>query len=172
LTRSVEVVIADTSPLIALARLEALPLLAALFARVWVTETVLAECLAGIDRSECASIRAAVDAGQLSVCQAPAAHPSWGVDDGEASAIAAALELGAGVVMDDRAGRQAALRLGLPVIGALGVLVLAKRSGLVPEVRPLVAALVDSGYYLAESVIKDALRLAGESSPVASENPS
>ena len=154
---------ADTGALIALARLDALPLLPALFSRVWVTETVLAECCADSARSECAAIRRAVAAGQLEARADPAAHPAWTVDAGEASAIAAALELAAGVVMDDRAGRKLAGRLGLPVVGTLGVLVLAKRAGLVAAVQPLVAALVASGYYLADGVVENALRLVGES---------
>jgi len=81
---------------------------------------------------------------------------------GESSVIAAALELDAGVLIDDRAGRKFALRMGLPVIGVMGVLVLAKRSGQVPAIYPLTSALVDSGYYLSQSVVEDALRLAGE----------
>jgi predicted nucleic acid-binding protein len=164
---SIDIVVADAGPLIALARLEMLPLLPALFSRAWVTETVLAECLAGTDRSEGAVIRAAVVAGHLTVRPVSAALPAWSIDAGEASAIAAALELGAGVVMDDRAGRRLASRLGVPVIGALGVLVLAKRAGLIAEIRPLAESLVDSGYYLAGSVIENALRLAGELPPEA-----
>jgi len=158
LARSVEVVVADAGPLIALARLDVLPLLPALFSRAWVTETVLAECCADSARPECAAIRDAIAAGQLGVRPDPTGHPAWTVDPGEASAIAAALELSAGVVMDDRAGR-----LGLPVVGTLGVLVLAKRAGLVAEIRPWVATLVASGYYLADGVIEDALRWVGES---------
>ena len=40
--------------------------------------------------------------------------------------------------------------------------VLAKRRGLLPSIRPPVEQLVLSGYYLADQVIEDALRLAGE----------
>ena len=150
--------------MIALARLDALPLLAALFTKVWVTETVLAECMAGGERSESRNIREALALGHLQARPVPDVAPAWAVDVGEASAIAAALELGGGVVMDDRAGRRFAARMGLPVIGALGVLVLAKRAGRVAEIRPLVQALTDSGYYLAGSVVEKALELAGEAS--------
>lgn len=163
MARSAEVVVADAGPLIALARLDALHLLPALFSRAWVTETVLAECCADSARPECAAIRDAIAAGQLGVRPDPTGHPAWTVDPGEASAIAAALELSAGVVMDDRAGRRLAGRLGLPVVGTLGVLVLAKRAGLVAEIRPWVETLVASGYYLADGVIEDALRWVGES---------
>ncbi len=161
---SVEVVVADAGPLIALARLDALPLLASLFSAVWATETVLAECGAGHGHKESQIIEDAIKAGHLNVRSSPAANPAWIVDAGEASSIAAALEVGAGLVMDDRAGRRLAASLGLPVIGALGVLVLAKRKNRIPVIRPLVQTLADSGYYLADSVIEKALEMAGESS--------
>ena len=167
---SVEVVVADAGPLIALARLNALPPLPALFSHVWVTETVVDECCADSARSDSAAVRRAIAVGQLAVRSAPAGHPSWTVDAGEASAIAAAFDLTAGVVMDDRAGRKLAERLGLPVVGTLGVLVLAKRAGLIAKIRPWVESLVASGYYLADSVIVDGLRLAGESSPPSSND--
>jgi predicted nucleic acid-binding protein len=64
--------------------------------------------------------------------------------------------------MDDRAGRRVAVGLGIPVIGVLGVLILAKRAGAIPQIRPLVEGLIKSGYYLSGTVIDDALRLAGE----------
>ena len=41
-----QIVVADAGPLIALGRIDALQLLPRLFARVEVTETVVAECLA------------------------------------------------------------------------------------------------------------------------------
>lgn len=154
---------ADAGPLIALARLDGLPLLASLFSKVWITETVLAECKAGHDRKESHSIQAAIDAGHLNLRPSPVVNPAWVVDAGEATSIAAALEMGTGLVMDDRAGRRLASSLGLPVIGALGVLVLAKRNHLIPSIRPLAQILSDSGYYLADSVIEKALEMAGES---------
>jgi predicted nucleic acid-binding protein len=64
--------------------------------------------------------------------------------------------------MDDKAGRAVARRLGVAVIGSVGVLVLAKRNGLLPQVRPLLEALVDGGYFLAPDIVKEARRLAGE----------
>lgn len=48
------------------------------------------------------------------------------------------------------------------MIGVLGVLVLAKRKGLLLTIRQPIQHLVASGYYLAGQVIDDALRLADE----------
>lgn len=163
MTASGKVIVADTGPLIALARLNLLSCLPALFSRVWITETVRAECLARPGKAECGAINAAVDQGILAVCPRFPDSTAWNIDAGESSVVTAALKLGAGVLIDDRAGRRAASRMGLPVIGVMGVLILAKRQGQIPAVRPLALALVDSGYYLSQSVLEDALRLAGES---------
>jgi predicted nucleic acid-binding protein len=81
---------------------------------------------------------------------------------GESGAIGLAQSLGVGLMADDRAARRVADSLGVPVIGVLGVLVLARRLGAIPEIRPLIQALVESGYFLASTLIDEALRRVGE----------
>jgi len=158
----VDIVIADAGALIALSRVLSLALLADGFGQIRLTQTVLAECLARDDRPEGHAIRLAVDAGWLAVQADVPCVPDWNVGAGEASAIAAALALRAGVLIDDRAGRRLAKSLGLPVIGVLGMLVKAKRLGKVPRLRPLAEQLVASGYYLSLPVIEEALQMVGE----------
>lgn len=48
------------------------------------------------------------------------------------------------------------------MIGTLGVLVRAKRTGLLPAVAPLIEQLRVSGHRLSESAVADALPAAGE----------
>lgn len=158
----VDIVIADAGALIALSRVVSLSLLADGFGQVRVTRTVLDECLARDDRPEGRVIREAVEVGWLTVQADVRYSPNWNVGAGEASAIAAALALHAGVLIDDRAGRRLASSLSLPVIGVLGMLVKAKRLGKVARIRPLVERLVASGYYLSMGVVEEALRIAGE----------
>lgn len=155
-------VVADAGPLIALARLDALVLLPALFRNALVTSQVLTECSARPDRDEGRVVQAAIDAGHLLLRDPDEPAPWWGVDPGESSAMKLALDAGAGVLMDDRAGRNVARRLGLDVIGTAGLLVLAKRRGHLSCVREHLSFLVDSGYFLAPGVVAEALRLAGE----------
>jgi uncharacterized protein len=50
----------------------------------------------------------------------------------------------------------------LPVIGTLGVLLRAKRSSLVPAVRPLVDAVVVEGFRLSPALYRDVLEIAQE----------
>ena len=157
------IVIADAGPLIAFARLHQLGLLPQIFGRVFVTEMVFAECAGRADFPESPLIREAVDKKQLELCAAPdfSAYAQK-IDAGEASAIAVAIEYGCGVLMDDKAGRKMATNAGVPVIGTVGVLVLAKRKGLVPLVMPLLEALATSGYFLSTEIIAAALVVSGE----------
>lgn len=90
------------------------------------------------------------------------------VDRGEAEAIALAKELRADLLlMDERKGRRLAAREGIPVIGLLGVVLLARRKQLIPSARTLPRTLLqrlqdEAGMYLAEPIKEAALRTVGE----------
>ena len=84
--------------------------------------------LARRDRPEGARILAAVDSGVPARCANPEASAGLGLGPGEASSIALALERGAGLLADDQAARRVASRLGISVIGLLGVLVPGERA--------------------------------------------
>ena len=84
------------------------------------------------------------------------------VDEGEAEAFALALEKGWRLISDDRKARIWAKRLGVKVIGTAGILVRAKRSGLVPSVKPLLEALKRTGFHLSSDLVVEVLRLVGE----------
>jgi hypothetical protein len=79
---------------------------------------------------------------------------------GERQAIALAVASGAVLSIDDRLGRVVARRLGLRVSGAVGVLVEARRRGLIPVVRPILEELRRHGYWLSDSLFDSALKLA------------
>lgn len=87
------------------------------------------------------------------------------LDRGEAESIALALELSADLVlMDEREGRHAAQRLGLSVVGVVGILIEAKSQGAVDTVRPHLDSLRQTaGFYLSRSLYQHTLLLADES---------
>ncbi|WBL63094.1 DUF3368 domain-containing protein [Thauera sp. WB-2] len=156
------VVVADAGPLIALGRLHRLDLLPFLFADVQVTATVLDECLAHPDLPDAQRIADALSSGLIRRCPDAAAADDGPLDPGESSAIARAREIGAGLLMDDRAAVTHARALGLKVIGTLGVLVLAKRRGQLQEIRPLIAQMRSTGHYLSDAAVHAALSAADE----------
>jgi len=157
--------VADSGPLIALARLGLLSLPAQLFREALVTSTVWDEVSRGPQALESQALNAAVRAGQLRVVDDPAdtlllAEPR--LDAGERSAIALALSKGAVVLVDEKRGRAAAAGLGLHVLGTLGLLVRASDAGMVDKVRPLAEALLQGGYHLARPLVEHTLAAIGE----------
>jgi predicted nucleic acid-binding protein len=86
------------------------------------------------------------------------------LDRGEAESIALALELEAYLLlMAEREGRHAAQRMGLHVVGVVGVLLEARAKGAIDSVRPHLDGLRQkAGFYLSEMVYRRALVLAGE----------
>jgi predicted nucleic acid-binding protein len=153
-----KVVVADTGPLIAFARLRRLDLLPQIFEHVFITHTVMAECTGRTNSPEDSFIREAIDKKHLELCLSPDFSVlARSIDAGEASAIAVAIAQKCGVLIDDKAGRKAAANLDIPVIGTVGVLVLAKRKALVPRVKPLLEQLVASGYFLGAEIVSAAL---------------
>ena len=65
-------------------------------------------------------------------------------------------------MIDDGEARRCARSLSIPVIGTLGLVLLAKRVGRIPLARPVVERLRASGMYLSDVVINQALERVGE----------
>lgn len=159
------VVVADSSPLIALARIDQLGLLPSLYERVTVPEAVWQEVTRGASeqRAGAADVQRArwIDVQRVDAADIEA-HMLL-VDRGEAEAIALASRVHARLLLiDDARGRQLALRLGLQIRGTLGVLVAAKRAGLISAVRPNLDRLRDTGMRVSPRLVAVALTAAGE----------
>lgn len=86
------------------------------------------------------------------------------LDPGEAEAIALAVELDADrLLIDERLGRKAAIRLGLKVTGVLGILIAAKRKNLIQEVKPLLDTLIKQvGFWIDEQLYTEVLQAVDE----------
>ena len=85
------------------------------------------------------------------------------VDEGEASAIALALESGNGLlIIDDRKGRKLARQLGLSIIGTIGIIVDAKLAGIIPSVKPVLVKIRTTNFRITETLELLILRKAGE----------
>jgi len=85
--------------------------------------------------------------------------------EGEAHAIALAIELHADlIIVDDYEARKAATNLGLHITGLGGVLLEAKKQSFIKEVKPLLDQIIGSaGFYLSTQVYNRILQFAGES---------
>ncbi len=87
------------------------------------------------------------------------------LDRGESEAIALALELKAEeLLIDERLGRREAARLGLSMTGVLGILLMAKRRGLIPVVRPVMDDLMTiARFRISRPLYEEVLVIAQES---------
>lgn len=89
---------------------------------------------------------------------------SWNLGSGESDVITLALQKDSyGVVLDDLQARKCAKILNLPLIGSLGLIVKAKREGLLNTIKPAFDQLIASGLYLDPVLIHRILVEMGES---------
>jgi uncharacterized protein len=160
----VHIVVADSSPLIGLARIGQIGLVQKLFVRVIVPRKVWAEVTeARADAPGAAEVAAQgwvelVDADEGLVVELRDL-----VDDGEAEAIAVAKKMpGSVLLVDDQSARRLAMQLNLPIIGTLGILAAAKRAGHLTEVRPHIESLQQIGAYLGDALVQAVLKEIGE----------
>ena len=148
-------VVADTSPLVALHQISLLHILPTLLGRVLIPEAVFKEALS-------VKLEPWIEVKPL---QGPIAGTirSANIGLGETEAISLAVEIGATrLIVDDLQARRLATSLGLPVIGTTGLLLAAKRRGLILSVREPLGALLDLGFRLHPDVHRAALMSAGE----------
>ncbi len=76
------------------------------------------------------------------------------LDAGEAAAVAVALERQAGLTVDARRARRIAARMGVPVVGTIGVLLLAWKQGRVSDPVRMAMEIRDRGLYLSDELIE------------------
>lgn len=86
------------------------------------------------------------------------------LDGGEAEALALAVEHKADLlIVDEQAARKAALHRGLRIIGLLGILLEAKREGLIDSVQVVINELIlKAGFWINPALKREVLNEAGE----------
>ncbi len=152
--------VADASPLIYLAALGRFDLLKICFSKVYVPQAVYEEVVvAGAGQPGAAEVRAASDNGWLQVVSVRNRISVDALldqlDIGEAEAIVLARELDISrILLDDRMARAKAGLMGLTVTGTIGVLMLAKEAGLVPDLKTDLDALVALGFRISPELYK------------------
>ncbi|MBN8436886.1 MAG: DUF3368 domain-containing protein [Candidatus Accumulibacter sp.] len=159
----IDAVVINASPLITLFRSGQSGLLPRLFKQIVVPETVWREV---------------VVQGQGDRAARELSEQSWPVRvDVVSSPRVAAWDLGAGetavlshalvtpplrAVIDDMDARRCARTLGIPMLGTGGLLVLAKRRGLLTAVGDGIEKLRDSGLWLSDDIVRILKTQAGE----------
>ncbi len=65
-------------------------------------------------------------------------------------------------ILDDRAARNCASSLGIQVIGTLGVVLLAKKCGILSQVKPLIISLMEQGFRIDSELLRTVYKSASE----------
>ncbi len=167
-------VVSDASALINLARIGELRLLRQLYGEVLIPQAVWREVVVegagqpGAEEVHRASWLTAKGVANEHLVRALRQD----LDAGEAEAIALALELGADLlIMDERLGRQTAGYLGLRYLGLIGVLIAAKRRGLIGCIKSRLDALRDqAGFRVSDVLYQRVLQDEGEDGQGVADN--
>lgn len=158
-----DVWVANASPIIALAKIDRLELLAKLTREVLLPQAVVEEIIAG---SADDSARQMIEAGWGTRATPQDITPElleWGLGPGETSVLALALERAPAVaLLDDAAARTCAKAIGVSTIGSLGIILRAKKQRLLSSASEAMKALRDAGLFLDDETIRRALLHVGE----------
>ena len=156
-------VVLNNTPLVALWSINRWELLHDLFGEVTIPPAVEAEFLATETESRRKDLDQAVWIQVMAIENPRHARSFVGLDQGEAETLALAVEQDARlVIIDEIKGRRFARRLGLPLTGTMGVLLLAKENGLVDNIAPMINQLQELGFYITPELLSAVLSLAGE----------
>lgn len=158
-------IVCNSGPLIALSMVGQLDLLKKLYRRIIIPEAVFREVVSAGSGRIGASEIADADWLELSDLAVPEPLLALELGPGEAAVLATGYQMRAQLVLIDerRARRIAEQAYGLRVKGSAGVLVSAKRTGLIQSVLPYLNLMVEQGYYLSRGILERAAAEAGES---------
>lgn len=153
-------VVSNTSPLIALSCIRKLNILNELFNEIFIPKAVLSETEHLIDNINKLSFIKVVKVKDINLVQTL----NLRLDYGESEVIAYALESKNNfVLLDDKDARKMAKNLNLKIMGTVGILLLAKRQGLIKNIRSEIVKLESEiNFRLSETIKNNIYKEAGE----------
>jgi len=159
------IIVSDTTPLSELAKVGQVALLQGVFGQVIIPKEVHDELTRGnhpaivaLQAVDWIEVRSVSDSQKVSTLRT---QTQLGL--GECGAIILAEELGtARLLLDDQEARREALSRNLPVIGTVGVLLIAKQRGLIPSAQQILDDLIAQGTYISQKLYQYVLTQAQE----------
>lgn len=83
--------------------------------------------------------------------------------EGEVEVMILAQEMSANLaIIDDANAKKHAKYLGITVTGTLGVLIKAKKIGIIPALKPLIENMINNGIYISNDLVKKCLTAVNE----------
>ena len=159
------IIVSNTTPISELSKIGRLNLLLNLYGRLFIPQEVFNEVTTGthpaaqtLTQADWIEVRAVVNSQKVFTL-----HSQTRLGLGECAAIILAEELSASrLLIDDLAARSEALSRNLPIIGTVGMILLAKNLGLIPNVEEILDDLIACGARTGRRLYLDALNVAGE----------
>lgn len=159
------IVVSDSTVLIGLVKIGQLNLLKEIFNKIYVPEEVFSEVTERgankpgaqiIRKTAWIKVKPVKDRTQVNLLMAS-------LDKGEAEVLTLSKEMKAELILlDEEKARKSAVIAGFNVMGLLGMLVLAKRLGLLDEIKSLIEELRRKKFRISDGIIAQALKHAGE----------
>ena len=156
------ILIADSSALVALSVCDSLDLLDALFGEVKVPQAVFDEVSVN-HKPESAVLERYLQGKVESVDTEKYVYLDAYADAGETEAMLLYKQMSADwLLIDDKRGRKIAAVNHINTIGSLGVLLSAKKRGLISAVKPKIDQIADSNVYISQTLRQIVLDIARE----------
>jgi uncharacterized protein len=159
------IVVSNSTPLIALSKISYLSLVQDLFGSITIPQAVYQEVV-----TQAPTRPGAIEIRQASWIKTQVAQDQTKInylladlERGEAETLVLAEELSANwVLLDEAKARLVAEFLDLNYIGTVGLLLVAKRMGYIPAIRPLLDELIANRFFLSQKIYQSLLTEAGE----------
>src|SRR3989338_8870946 len=152
-------VVVNASPLICLYRSGLLGLLPSLFKEIVVPELVVKEIMA----KEEINLKLEKQIYKFADVAIVPPVASWDLGNGESAVLTFALKNPEHwAVIDDREARRCAVSLGCRYTGTVGIIVLAKKKGIITSVNDSMEKLRNAGLWLSETFVNEVCKKAGE----------
>ena len=159
------IVVSDSGPIIALSKINQLSILKHHFGAIHISEATYYELVKkGKGRFGSKEVE---NADWIKVAKVkddvPVKVLELELDRGEAETIILGNELKADLILlDETIARRVARLLNLKVKGTVGILVLAKKEGIIKKLKPILNELRTKGVWISDEVYDEALKLADE----------
>jgi predicted nucleic acid-binding protein len=156
-------VISNTTPLLSLLKIGQLNLLKELYGCISIPLAVYNEIEAGKDKNFYIDISRIEWIKIENIHETDAKLYCFDLDEGEAEVLILAHEQQADlVILDEIMGRRYAKQMNLKLTGTLGILLNAKKKGIINEIRPLLNELISKGSWLNPALVAKAIEMAEE----------
>ncbi|WP_414755314.1 DUF3368 domain-containing protein [Anabaena sp. CCY 9910] len=159
---SISRVIVNSSPLIVLLKSQQAQLIPQLFTEILVPSGVIEEITTKNDTaSKLLPSISWIQTVEVKIIVPEVA--AWDLGKGESQVLSLALQNSEfAAIVDDRAARRCGQALGITTIGTGGLLILAKRPGLIASISPAIQALRDADLWLSDTLVELLKQQAGE----------